>query len=119
MGTPADFQACVVKTESRDGRIRQNVAVSQLPYDAACWTTLLTLTFLFVSLEDESSIEDQVPSPRSPLSNETRAETIYLRKKLRFFFLDPIEKWQTKRRLPYKFAIQVIKIFLVTYQVFH
>lgn len=39
-----------------------------------------------------------------------------MRRKLRFFFMNPIEKWQAKRRFPYKFVIQLIKIFLVTAQ---
>jgi mucolipin len=40
-----------------------------------------------------------------------------MRRKLRFFFMNPIEKWQAKRRFPYKFVVQVIKIILVTVQV--
>ncbi|XP_062553149.1 mucolipin-3-like [Armigeres subalbatus] len=39
-----------------------------------------------------------------------------LRRKLQFFFMNPIEKWQAKRRFPYKFVVQVIKIILVTLQ---
>ncbi|XP_043261130.1 mucolipin-3-like isoform X2 [Colletes gigas] len=39
-----------------------------------------------------------------------------MRRKLKFFFMNPIEKWQAKRRFPYKFAVQVIKIILVTVQ---
>lgn len=39
-----------------------------------------------------------------------------MRRKLRFFFMNPIEKWQAKRRFPYKFVVQVIKIVLVTVQ---
>nr|CAD7423178.1 unnamed protein product [Timema monikensis] len=39
-----------------------------------------------------------------------------LRRKLRFFFMNPIEKWQSKRRFPYKFIVQVFKIILVTVQ---
>jgi hypothetical protein len=40
-----------------------------------------------------------------------------MRRKLRFFFMNPIEKWQAKRRFPYKFVTQLIKIVLVTAQV--
>jgi mucolipin len=40
-----------------------------------------------------------------------------MRRKLRFFFMNPVEKWQAKRRFPYKFIVQVIKIVLVTAQV--
>lgn len=39
-----------------------------------------------------------------------------MRRKLKFFFMNPIEKWQAKRRFPYKFIVQVIKIVLVTVQ---
>lgn len=46
-----------------------------------------------------------------PLLTEER-----MRRKLQFFFMNPIEKWQAKRRFPYKFVVQVIKIILVTLQ---
>lgn len=39
-----------------------------------------------------------------------------MRRKLQFFFMNPIEKWYAKRRFPYKFVVQVIKIILVTMQ---
>lgn len=39
-----------------------------------------------------------------------------MRRRLQFFFMNPIEKWQAKRRFPYKFVVQVIKIVLVTMQ---
>lgn len=37
-----------------------------------------------------------------------------LKQKLRFHFMNPLEKWETKKRFPYKFIVQVIKIVLVT-----
>lgn len=39
-----------------------------------------------------------------------------MRRRLQFFFMNPIEKWQAKKRFPYKFVVQVIKIILVTVQ---
>ncbi|GAB0094000.1 Mucolipin [Sergentomyia squamirostris] len=39
-----------------------------------------------------------------------------MRRKLQFFFMNPIEKWQARRRFPYKFFVQVVKIVLVTIQ---
>lgn len=39
-----------------------------------------------------------------------------MRRKLRFFFMNPIEKWRARRKFPYKFVVQVIKIILVTFQ---
>lgn len=39
-----------------------------------------------------------------------------MRRKLQFFFMNPIEKWQTRRRFPYKFLVQVVKLVLVSIQ---
>lgn len=39
-----------------------------------------------------------------------------MRRKLLFFFMNPIEKWQTRRRFPYKFLVQLIKLVLVSIQ---
>jgi mucolipin len=48
-------------------------------------------------------------------------EYVFLERKMRnrlsFFFMNPIEKWKTRKRFPYKFLIQIIKIVLVTLQV--
>lgn len=40
-----------------------------------------------------------------------------LRRKLKFFFMDPCEKWKAKRRFPWKLGLQVLKILLLTIQV--
>lgn len=40
-----------------------------------------------------------------------------MRRKLRFFFMNPVEKWEAKQRFPYKFLVQVFKIVFVTIQV--
>lgn len=52
-------------------------------------------------------------SQLSPMSafNEER-----MRRKLQFFFMNPIEKWQARRKFPYKFAVQLIKIVVLTIQ---
>lgn len=50
-----------------------------------------------------------------PCHTSTRMEN-KMRRRLRFFFMNPIEKWQAKGRFPYKLMVQVIKIFLVTLQ---
>ncbi|XP_063701086.1 mucolipin-3-like isoform X3 [Culicoides brevitarsis] len=39
-----------------------------------------------------------------------------MRRRLQFFFMNPIEKWKARRKFPYKFFVQVIKIILVTMQ---
>ncbi|KAI5703386.1 hypothetical protein M8J75_011198 [Diaphorina citri] len=67
--------------------------------------------------EDDGLLDAEMAS--SPLNRS--GERIMLsedimRRKLQFFFMNPIQKWQTKKRFPYKFLIQVIKIILVTLQ---
>ncbi|OAD62624.1 Mucolipin-3 [Eufriesea mexicana] len=51
-----------------------------------------------------------------PVCNMTLFAEEKMRRKLKFFFMNPIEKWQAKRRFPYKFIVQLIKILLVTIQ---
>lgn len=51
-----------------------------------------------------------------PIDNMTLIAEEKMRRKLKFFFMNPIEKWQAKRRFPYKFFVQVVKIVLVTIQ---
>ena len=41
-----------------------------------------------------------------------------LRRKLKYFFMDPCHKWKAKRKFPWKLVLQIIKIILVTIQVF-
>ncbi|XP_059623034.1 mucolipin-3-like [Phlebotomus argentipes] len=60
---------------------------------------------------DGGHIERPVGSTPMASYNEER-----MRRKLQFFFMNPIEKWQARRRFPYKFFVQVVKILLVTIQ---
>lgn len=39
-----------------------------------------------------------------------------MRKKLRYFFMNPIQKWNAKRRFPWKLCLQVIKIIFASVQ---
>jgi len=52
-----------------------------------------------------------------PYSDEYVLLERKMRNRLSFFFMNPIEKWKTRRRFPYKFVVQIIKIILVTLQV--
>ncbi|XP_063827995.1 mucolipin-3-like [Ostrinia nubilalis] len=59
--------------------------------------------------------------PQGFSSSQSAAYTLHemeekMRRKLQFFFMNPIEKWRAKRKFPYKFVVQVIKIVLVTFQ---
>lgn len=53
-------------------------------------------------------------APCPDICNDQEVER--MQRRLRFFFMNPIEKWQAKQRFPFKFLIQVIKIVLVTTQ---
>lgn len=54
---------------------------------------------------------DDSPISTVPMSSFAEER---MRRKLFFFFMNPIEKWQTRRRFPYKFLVQLIKIVLVS-----
>lgn len=45
-----------------------------------------------------------------------RASGERTRRKLQFFFMNPIDKWRARRRPPYKLAVQLVKVVLVTVQ---
>lgn len=59
--------------------------------------------------------EQDFPHQSTSFSPPTQMEE-KMRRKLQFFFMNPIEKWKAKRKFPYKFVVQVIKIVLVTFQ---
>ena len=68
--------------------------------------------------EDESGVNGSGQTPeeipeQSPLTPHMVDK---FRRKLRFYFMSPVDKWKAKRRLPFKLVIQVIKIILVTSQ---
>lgn len=51
-----------------------------------------------------STSNETLLSTSTPMSlyNEER-----MKRKLQFFFMNPIEKWQARRQFPYKFVLQV------------
>uniref|UniRef100_T1J1M4 Uncharacterized protein n=1 Tax=Strigamia maritima TaxID=126957 RepID=T1J1M4_STRMM len=51
-----------------------------------------------------------------PLCRQSVEYTEKIRRKLRFFFMNPIQKWDAKRRFPYKLLVQLFKIIFVTLQ---
>ena len=65
-------------------------------------------------------INDICHSPEKDFITDRTPVTIHMvdrfRRKLRFYFMSPIDKWRAKRRLPFKLVIQVVKIILVTLQ---
>lgn len=63
-----------------------------------------------------SSILPSAASSTSQLSPMSALNEDRMRRKLQFFFMNPIEKWQARRKFPYKFVVQLIKIIVVTIQ---
>ena len=39
-----------------------------------------------------------------------------IKRKLKFFFLNPVEKYYATRKLPWKLCLQILKVFIVTVQ---
>lgn len=71
---------------------------------------MIFIKIFFIYSHHRSTITDQ------PICNMSLFTEEKMRRKLKFFFMNPIDKWQAKRRFPYKFIVQVIKILLVTIQ---
>jgi len=67
-------------------------------------------------LEADLLLDNEEEYPH-PYSDEYVLLERKMRNRLSFFFMNPIEKWKTRRRFPYKFVVQIIKIILVTLQV--
>lgn len=62
----------------------------------------------FVEMPASSTCVEGV-SPMA-IYNEER-----MRRKLQFYFMNPIEKWQARRKFPYKFVVQVCKSLMRYY----
>ncbi|ODN02679.1 Mucolipin-3 [Orchesella cincta] len=66
-----------------------------------------------------TSIQDVTRRRRrshSPAQSDGPPVVDKMRRRLQFYFMNPLEKWHVKRQFPYKLAIQLIKIFFVTFQ---
>lgn len=55
--------------------------------------------------------EGTSPAPPTPLEEED------LRRRLKYFFMSPCDKFRAKGRKPFKLMLQVVKILVVTVQV--
>jgi len=52
-------------------------------------------------------VDGREEQPEFPGSSAASYQEERMRRKLQFFFMNPIEKWQAKRKFPYKFVVQV------------
>lgn len=69
------------------------------------------------SIQSNNSSNAEEPLLSFSLPEEDEEAAVELRRELKFFFMNPIEKYKARKRKPYKFGIQLIKIVLVTVQV--
>lgn len=58
------------------------------------------------------------PSPTTCSCIGADQEEEHLCRKLKYFFMSPCEKYQAKGRKPFKLVLQILKIIIVTVQVF-
>ncbi len=67
-----------------------------------------------------TSSGSHIESPLFPHGaiKETSVREERLKRRLRFFFLNPVQKWAATRRFPFKLSTQIIKIIFVTVQVY-
>lgn len=64
---------------------------------------------------DSYGVTSSMDSPLFTKENSLREER--LKRRLRFFFLNPVQKWAATRRFPFKLSTQILKIVFVTVQV--
>ncbi|XP_067130928.1 mucolipin-3-like [Centruroides vittatus] len=62
-------------------------------------------------------------NPQTFISSQTESnDVVYqqvqnkLKNKLKYFLMNPIEKWRTKGKIPWKLGLQVVKIIIITVQ---
>lgn len=63
------------------------------------------------------SLDLQGSSLPKEAAEEDAAEEEALRRKLKYFFMSPCDKYHAKGRKPYKLVLQLLKIIFVTMQV--
>ncbi|XP_066453965.1 mucolipin-2 isoform X2 [Eleutherodactylus coqui] len=72
----------------------------------------ITDLFSLPDLEDEELIDLGTSMDQS----EMEREAIKLQEDLKFYFMNPCEKYRARRQIPWKLVIQVLKIVMVTTQ---
>ena len=63
-------------------------------------------------MELESDGYQRLESVMGPGSPEEEK----LKRKLKFFFMNPVEKYHATRKIPWKLSIQILKVFIITAQ---
>lgn len=79
--------------------LRRRMELQSTPVVTVAPTTTTTLT------TTQGHVEQ--PQFAGPTSSAASYNEERMRRKLQFFFMNPIEKWQARRKFPYKFVVQV------------
>ena len=66
---------------------------------------------------DMEECEPLVPGPPSAQRLPDPQEDETLRRKIKYFFMNPCEKYHARGRKPWKLVLQIIKIAIITAQV--
>ncbi|XP_076066914.1 mucolipin-3-like isoform X3 [Oratosquilla oratoria] len=66
--------------------------------------------------EESPVVEGSTTTTNTMPGNLTTLTQDRMRRRLKFFFMNPYEKWHARRRFPWKLLLQIIKIVIVTLQ---
>ena len=67
--------------------------------------------------DDDAQFSQMYGAINNSSSGDCPEDEDLLRRRLKYFFLSPCQKWQAKRKVPWKMMLQLTKIVLVTVQV--
>ncbi|XP_031629741.1 mucolipin-3-like [Contarinia nasturtii] len=99
-----------------DKTMNDNITNQRKSYNHVNNTATSTTEEISFTGVPTSSSQPSASSSSSQLSPMSAFNEDRMRRKLQFFFMNPIEKWQARRKFPYKFVVQLIKIVLLTMQ---
>ncbi|XP_064475336.1 mucolipin-3-like [Ornithodoros turicata] len=75
------------------------------------------VTSVDINLSESNNDTDHSGALLKDLDRLPEELTEDVRKRLRNYFMNPIEKWRSRRRLPWKLILQILKVLVVTAQV--
>uniref|UniRef100_K1REV9 Mucolipin-3 n=1 Tax=Magallana gigas TaxID=29159 RepID=K1REV9_MAGGI len=83
-------------------------------------TNMASTNILPDDIDNTAGQTTETPNPKKPMKRMASFYTPYmedrLRRKLKFYFMGPHEKFKAKRKCPWKLLLQIFKVFLVTAQ---
>lgn len=68
-------------------------------------------------MDDDTQFSQSYGTINSSASDDCFEDEDLLRRRLKYFFFSPCQKWQAKGKFPWKLILQLTKVVLVTIQV--